>query len=155
MACLGAGLVALTVGLTAAFFDLMLLGNIASDNDSEIIWLISRLVASAYVRRIGVACMATVVAYYRAAWRIPLAALTLASFVLHQHTLRIVADNHETAAGVRERLVRYTVDDDGLDKTSGYYYSKDGLDFEPLDKMMADSGHTQMYYKEGGQWKQL
>ena len=49
----------------------------------------------------------------------------------------------------------YTVDDDGLDKTSGYYYSKDGLDFEPLDKMMADSGHTQMYYKEGGQWKQL
>ena len=49
----------------------------------------------------------------------------------------------------------YTVDDDGLDKTSGYYYSKDGLDFEPLDKMMADSGHTQMFYKDGGQWKPL
>tara|TARA_R110001592_G_C12607996_1_gene696576 strand:- start:173 stop:490 length:318 start_codon:yes stop_codon:yes gene_type:complete len=49
----------------------------------------------------------------------------------------------------------YTVDDDGLDKTEGYYYSKDGLDFEPLDKMTADSGHTQMFYKEGGQWKQL
>ena len=41
-------------------------------------------------------------------------------------------------------------------KTSGYYYSKDGLDFEPLDKMMADKRHTQMYYKarKVGQWKQ-
>ena len=38
---------------------------------------------------------------------------------------------------------------DGLDKTSGYYYSKDGLDFEPLDKMMADSGHTQNVLQRG------
>ena len=51
----------------------------------------------------------------------------------------------------------YTVDDDGLDKTGGYYYSKDGLDFEPLDKMTADSGHTQMFYKDKKtkEWKQL
>ena len=49
----------------------------------------------------------------------------------------------------------YTVDDDDLDKTPGYYYSKDGIDFPPLDKMMADSGHTKLYYKENGQWKQL
>jgi hypothetical protein len=49
----------------------------------------------------------------------------------------------------------YTVDDDGLDKTSGYFYSKDGIDFPPLDKMEADSGHTQLFYKERGKWKQL
>jgi len=49
----------------------------------------------------------------------------------------------------------YTVDDDDLDKTEGYFYSKDGIDFPPLDKMESDSGHTKLYYKEKGQWKQL
>ena len=49
----------------------------------------------------------------------------------------------------------YTVDDDDLDKTEGYYYSKDGIDFPPLDKMMADSGHTKLYYYENNKWSQL
>ena len=49
----------------------------------------------------------------------------------------------------------YTVDDDDLDKTEGYYYSKDGIDFPPLDKMEADSGHTKLYYYENNKWKQL
>ena len=49
----------------------------------------------------------------------------------------------------------YTVDDDDLDKTEGYYYSKDGIDFPPLDKMEADSGHTKLYYYENNKWSQL
>ena len=49
----------------------------------------------------------------------------------------------------------YTVDDDDLDKTEGFYYSKDGIDFPPLDKMMADSGHTKLYYYENNKWSQL
>jgi len=49
----------------------------------------------------------------------------------------------------------YTVDDDDLDKTEGYYYSKNGIDFEPLDKMEADSGHTKLYYYENNKWSQL
>jgi hypothetical protein len=49
----------------------------------------------------------------------------------------------------------YTVDDDDLDKTEGYFFSKDVIDFPPLDKMMADSGHTKLYYYENNKWKQL
>jgi|TARA_B100000902_G_C27160286_1_gene838403 hypothetical protein len=50
----------------------------------------------------------------------------------------------------------YTTDDDDLDKTEGYYYGVGGIDFEPLDKMQADSGHTKLWYKEApGIWKQL
>ena len=49
----------------------------------------------------------------------------------------------------------YTVDDDDLDKTEGYYYSKNGIDFEPLDKMEVDSGHTKLYYYENNKWSQL
>ena len=49
----------------------------------------------------------------------------------------------------------YTVDDDDLDKTEGFYYSKDGIDFPPLDKMEADSGHTKLYYYENNKWSQL
>ena len=49
----------------------------------------------------------------------------------------------------------YTVDDDDLDKTEGFYYSKDGIDFPPLDKMMADSGHTKLYYYENNKWSLL
>lgn len=49
----------------------------------------------------------------------------------------------------------YTVDDDDLDKTEGYFYSKDGIDFPPLDKMMADSGHTKLYYYENNKWSLL
>ena len=49
----------------------------------------------------------------------------------------------------------YTVDDDDLDKTEGFYYSKDGIDFPPLDKMMADSGHTKLYFFQNNTWSQL
>lgn len=49
----------------------------------------------------------------------------------------------------------YTVDDDDLDKTEGYFFSKDVIDFPPLDKMMADSGHTKLYYYENNKWSQL
>ena len=49
----------------------------------------------------------------------------------------------------------YTVDDDDLDKTEGYFFSKDVIDFPPLDKMEADSGHTKLYYYENNKWSQL
>jgi hypothetical protein len=49
----------------------------------------------------------------------------------------------------------YTVDDDDLDKTEGHYYGVGGIDFEPLDKMQADSGHTKLYYKAISGWSQL
>ena len=48
----------------------------------------------------------------------------------------------------------YTVDDDDLDKTEGFYYGVGGIDFEPLDRMEADSGHTKIYYKVV-KWQQL
>jgi len=50
----------------------------------------------------------------------------------------------------------YTVDDDDLDKTEGYYYSNvHDIDFPPLDKMMADSGHTKLYFFQNNQWSIL
>lgn len=50
----------------------------------------------------------------------------------------------------------YTTDDDDLDKTEGYYYGVGGIDFEPLDKMTLDSGHTKLWYKKSpGIWDQL
>ncbi len=49
----------------------------------------------------------------------------------------------------------YTVDDDDNDKTEGHYYGVGGIDFEPLDVMQADSGHTKIYYKTISGWDQL
>lgn len=50
----------------------------------------------------------------------------------------------------------YTADDDDLDKTYGYYYSNNtDIDFEPLDKMEADSGHTKLYFFNNNQWNML
>ncbi len=47
----------------------------------------------------------------------------------------------------------YTCDDDDLDKEYGMYYGN--LEFDPLDIMESRSGHTKMFHKEEGQWRQL
>jgi hypothetical protein len=47
----------------------------------------------------------------------------------------------------------YTCDDDDLDKEYGMYWGE--LDFDPLDIMEANSGHTKMFHKEEGKWHQL
>ena len=47
----------------------------------------------------------------------------------------------------------YTCDDDDLDKEYGMYYGN--LEFDPLNVMEAYSGHTKMFYKEEGKWRQL
>ena len=47
----------------------------------------------------------------------------------------------------------YTCDDDDLDKEYGMYYGN--LEFDPLDIMESNSGHTKMFHKEKGEWKQL
>jgi|TARA_R100001163_G_scaffold63954_1_gene56996 hypothetical protein len=47
----------------------------------------------------------------------------------------------------------YTCDDDDLDKEYGMYYGN--LDFDPLMVMESHSGHTKMFHKEDGKWKQL
>ena len=49
----------------------------------------------------------------------------------------------------------YTCDDDDLDKEYGMYYGN--LDFDPLEIMAFNSGHTKMLqlHKEDGKWQQL
>ena len=47
----------------------------------------------------------------------------------------------------------YTCDDDDLDKEYGMYYGN--LEFDPLDIMESNSGHTKMFHKEDGKWQQL
>ena len=49
----------------------------------------------------------------------------------------------------------YTCDDDDLDNEYGYYWPEKQLDFEPLDYMQNDSGHTKMFWKDGNKWQQL
>lgn len=50
---------------------------------------------------------------------------------------------------IKKHGVRFkTVDDDNGDDQYGYYWSKHIIDFEPLDHMEADRGHTMLYYKE-------
>ena len=41
-----------------------------------------------------------------------------------------------------------TVDDDNGDAMHGVFWSPHGIDFEPLEYMEADRGHTMLYYKE-------
>ena len=47
----------------------------------------------------------------------------------------------------------YTCDDDDLDKEYGMYYGN--LEFDPLDIMQQTNGHTKMFHKENGKWRQL
>ena len=47
----------------------------------------------------------------------------------------------------------YTCDDDDLDKEFGMYWGN--LEFDPLDIMESRSGHTKMFHKENGEWRQL
>lgn len=47
----------------------------------------------------------------------------------------------------------YTCDDDDLDKEYGMYYGN--LEFDPLDIMQYTNGHTKMFHKENGEWRQL
>jgi len=54
---------------------------------------------------------------------------------------------------VDEGVEFYTCDDDDLDKEYGMYYGN--LEFDPLDIMETNSGHTKMFYKENGKWQQL
>lgn len=50
---------------------------------------------------------------------------------------------------VKKHGVKFkTVDDDNGDDQHGYYWSEHGIDFEPLEYMEADRGHTMLYYKE-------
>jgi hypothetical protein len=37
----------------------------------------------------------------------------------------------------------------------GYYWPEKQLDFEPLDYMENDNGHTKMFWKDGNKWQQL
>ena len=54
---------------------------------------------------------------------------------------------------VDEGVEFYTCDDDDLDKEYGMYYGN--LEFDPLDIMETNSGHTKMFHKENGKWQQL
>ena len=54
---------------------------------------------------------------------------------------------------VDEGVEFYTCDDDDLDKEYGMYYGN--LEFDPLDIMETNSGHTKMFHKEDGKWQQL
>jgi|DEB0MinimDraft_12_1074336.scaffolds.fasta_scaffold104581_2 hypothetical protein len=55
----------------------------------------------------------------------------------------------------RQGVEFYTCDDDDLDNNYGYYWPEKQLDFEPLDYMQNDSGHTKMFWKDGNKWQQL
>ena len=71
----------------------------------------------------------------------------------------------EVKKAIRENGFKfYTIGDGGSDedmpKSYGYYYSlgssgKSTIDFEPLDFKMADVGDAWLFYKEGGEYKQL
>lgn len=58
---------------------------------------------------------------------------------------------------VKKHGVRFkTTDDDNGDDQLGYYWSEHGIDFEPLEYMEADRGHTMLYYKEDNKdWQVL
>jgi hypothetical protein len=47
----------------------------------------------------------------------------------------------------RQGIEFFTCDDDDLDNQYGYYWPEKQLDFEPLDYMENDNGHTKCFGK--------
>ena len=72
--------------------------------------------------------------------------------IIEKHTNQHF-DNCSSCGGVQLGNEMSNADDDDLDKEYGMYYGN--LEFDPLNIMESHSGHTKMFHKENGIWKQL
>ena len=72
-------------------------------------------------------------------------------YKLYDTKLKIIKENKKPKLfeAVKNNGVKFkTVDDDNGDAMHGVFWSPHGIDFEPLEYMEADRGHTMLYYKE-------